>query len=145
MAFVDSPHFAWPMSIAWVTKHFLTSLGTLKILTPYLRPRGYGYHFDEAPYEDLFNGNSGPYFLLNLYYEGQDDDWFDGNYVKIICDGEEVYESGQISDSDLRRYVGRDGVWGPLFFAKETMIIQTRPRWVGSEGTIRTVIMEFAE
>ena len=147
MSFTDQPHFQWPISTAWMIKHFLTSLGTKRILTPRFKPSSSGYSEDNAPYQDVFNGQAGPYFLLNLGYEdGPYTEFFHGNYVKIICDGEVTFETSDgIKDNDDTRYVGRDGQWAPLFWARESMVVQTKPRWATYQGYITATIMEFSE
>jgi hypothetical protein len=129
-------------------KHFLTSLGTKKVYAPIrgFRPSSSGYYYDDAPYQDAFNGSNGPYFLLSLKYDGPYEDTFDGNHVKIICDGEVAFEtSSAIKDNDETRYIGRDGQWAPMFWARESLVVQTKPRWASQQGTIYLTIMEFSE
>ena len=156
MSFTDQPHYQWVMGYVWGIKHFLSSLGTAEILRPQHRPTQRTYPEADAGidhWEPVFNGLNGPYMLLSLTFQNlrnpSDYKWYWGNYVKITCDDEVVYESeptGHIWDDDDTRYVGRDGVWAPFFFAKKTMLIESQPRWYnGSSGRIDCVIMRFGE
>jgi len=153
MAFVDTPHYQWVLGYIWGIKHFMVSLRTAEVLTPSHVPRL--RDITEAQnnidhWEAVFNGLNGPYMLLNLTFDNIAYDtpqfhW--GNYVKITCDGELVYESPTVFDEDQTRYVGRDGQWAPFFFAQDSLLIETQPIWTGSNepGRINCTIMRFAE
>lgn len=153
MAFVDSPHYAWVMAYLWGIKHLLVSLGTAELFYPSLVPTLRTLPEAENNidnYQALFNGLVGPYMLLNLTFDnisGGTPGWWWGNIVKITCDGELVYQSGTTFDTDTTRYVGRDGVWAPFFFAQNSLLIETQPRWTGTNqpGRINCTIMRFAE
>ena len=156
MSFVDSPHYAWVMSYLWGIKHLLQSLGTAEVVNPKLKPYSQTKNFTQAGYveswDPVFNGVNGPYMLMNLwfnYLRGSDPpQYFYGNHVRITVDGEMVYETGGwgINDTDLTRYVGRDGEWAPFFFAQDTLLVETRPAWDPARaGEIECVIMRFTE
>lgn len=154
MAFVDSPHYAWVMGYLWGIKHFMVSLGTVNVFTPSLVPTQRTLYEAENSidhWEAVFNGLNGPYMLLNLTFDNIASGtpgfhW--GNHVQITCDGQVVHETdSRVFDEDLTRYVGRDGEWAPFFFAQNSMLIETQPRWTGinEPGRINCTIMRFAE
>ena len=153
MAFTDQPHYQWVMSYLWGMKNFLVSLGTANVLKPKFRPRARTYeeafnHIDH--WEPVFNGLNGPYMLLSLTFNNVlygTPEWFWGNYVKITVDGEEIYETpNEVFDTDLTRYIGRDGEWFPFLFAKASLLIESQPRWTGDfSGEIECRIMRFSE
>jgi len=156
MAFVDSPHYAWVMSYLWGMKNFFVSLGTVEVFNPSHRPKQQLYpshpNYVEL-WEPVFNGLSGPYILLSLTFNNvlTTPPYYAGNHARVICDGEEVWEDpysglSGIFDLDDTRYIGRDGVYAPFFFAQDSMLIETRPIWSGdSSGEIECVIMRFSE
>jgi len=151
MAFTDHPHYQWPMATIWAMKHFQVFLGSRKChdVSKYdrgIKPPAPGW-YDECPWVDVFYGLKGPYFLLDLHLTGDEGVSTPGNEIRITCDGEMVFESDlvpyQPHDTTVR-YVGRDGVWAPLFWARETLKISSRAAWAGQGMTINVRVMEFA-
>lgn len=151
MALVDHPYYHWPMILVWAQKHFMTSLSTKKILTPSFQPtlQKHPSYYPEV-WEVAFNGTSGPYLLLFVDYQGTappGDAYFWGNELRFTVDDAEDYAAEfDTYDEDNTRYIGRDYTVLPFIFAREKLLIESHPQWMGhSSGENNFVIMEFGE